>query len=313
MIDPTPQSGFVLPVTEMPNPGTENLDRLPTAQMLARMNDEDATVAGAVREQLEPIARAVDVIAGALGRGGRLLYVGAGTSGRLGCLDAAECPPTFGVPAERVRGIIAGGEAALTRAVEGAEDDADAGARAIDDQNVGPNDVVVGISASGGAPFVRAAVVRAKQRGAATIGIANTPGAPLAQSVDIAIVPVTGPEVLAGSTRLKAGTAQKMVLNLLSTGAMIRVGKTYKNCMVDVQATNHKLRARAARLVREIGRVADDRAAVDLLRRADGSVKTAIVMARRGVDRPEAEHLLRQAAGFLAVVLDAEPVPETRP
>ncbi len=303
----SPPAAQTLPTTELPNPHTEGLDRLPTEQMLARINDEDQGVAAAVRKELGQIARAVDTIADALGRGGRLLYVGAGTSGRLGCLDAAECPPTFGVPPEMVRGIIAGGEAALSQSVEGAEDDADAGARAMDDAGVGPDDVVVGISASGGAPYVRAAVARARARGAATVGIANTPGSPLAAEVDTAVVPVTGPEVVAGSTRLKAGTAQKLVLNLLSTGAMVRIGKTYGNRMVDVQATNAKLQARARRLVQEIGRAPDEQAAADLLGRAGGSVKTAIVMARRGVDRAEAQRLLREGGGFLAVALGETP------
>ena len=297
MTDPT------LPTTELPNPHTEGLDRLPTEQMLARINDEDATVAGAVRAELPQIARAVDAVAARLRRGGRLLYVGAGTSGRLGCLDAAECLPTFGVPPEMVRGIIAGGETALTRAVEGAEDDAEAGARAMDEAEVGPEDAVVGISASGGAPYVRAAMARARALGALTVGIANTAGSALADAVDIAIAPVTGPEVLTGSTRLKAGTAQKMVLNMLSTGAMIRIGKTYGNRMVDVQATNVKLRARSRRLLREIGGVGDEETAAELLRQAGGSVKTAIVMARRAVDRAEAERLLDDAGGFLASAL----------
>ncbi len=292
-----------LPPTELPNPRTEGLDRLGTLEMLARINDEDATVAAAVRSQLPQIAHAVDLIAGRLRAGGRLIYVGAGTSGRLGCLDAAECLPTFGVSPDQVFGIIAGGERALLRAVEGAEDDAEAGARAMDEADVGKNDVVTGISASGGASYVRAALDRARVRGAVVIAIANAPDPPIARAADVSIVPVTGPEVLTGSTRLKAGTAQKMVLNLLTTGAMIRAGKTYGNRMVDVQATNDKLRARARRLVREIGGVADDEAAGHLLDAADGAVKTAIVMARRGVNREAAEAFLRDAFGFLAVAL----------
>jgi len=293
-----------LPATELANPRTEGLDRLPTREMLERINDEDATVAGAVRTALPRIAEAVDLVAERLRRpDGRLVYVGAGTSGRLGCLDAAECLPTFGVPPEKVFGIIAGGERALLRAVEGAEDDAAAGAEAMEAAGIGPDDVVVGISASGGAPYVRAALRRARARGAATVAVANTPDPPIAQEADVAIVAVTGPEVLQGSTRLKAGTAQKLVLNLLSTGAMIRIGKTYGNRMVDVQATNAKLRARARRLVREIGGVSDEDEAARVLEAAGGSVKTAIVMARRSVSRPEAETLLREAGGFLSVVL----------
>jgi N-acetylmuramic acid 6-phosphate etherase len=299
----TPDS---LPTTELVNPNTENLDRLPTVEMLARINDEDATVAAAVRAALPQVARAVDVIAEALRAGGRLIYVGAGTSGRLGCLDAAECLPTFGVPPEMVFGIIAGGERALLRAIEGAEDDREAGEAAIDAANVGENDVVVGISASGGAPYVRGAVTRARARGAkATVCVANSPNAPLSGDVDIAIEVVTGPEVIQGSTRLKAGTGQKMVLNMLTTGAMVRIGKTYGNRMVDVQATNKKLVNRSRRLVRDLGGVGTDAEADALLERAGGSVKKAIVLARRGVGPEEADRLLAEADGFLSVVLGA--------
>lgn len=299
----TPDS---LPTTELVNPNTENLDRLPTVEMLARINDEDATVAAAVRAALPQVARAVDVIAEALRAGGRLIYVGAGTSGRLGCLDAAECLPTFGVPPEMVFGIIAGGERALLRAIEGAEDDREAGEAAIDAANVGENDVVVGISASGGAPYVRGAVTRARARGAkATVSVANSPNAPLSGDVDIAIEVVTGPEVIQGSTRLKAGTGQKMVLNMLTTGAMVRIGKTYGNRMVDVQATNKKLVNRSRRLVRDLGGVGTDAEADALLERAGGSVKKAIVLARRGVGPEEADRLLAEADGFLSVVLGA--------
>jgi N-acetylmuramic acid 6-phosphate etherase len=293
-----------LPTTELANPNTEGLDRLPTVEMLSRMNDEDATVAAAVRGALPQIARAVDAIAEALRSGGRLIYVGAGTSGRLGCLDAAECLPTFGVAPEQVFGIIAGGERALLRAIEGAEDDAEAGAAAMDEVTVGPKDVVVGVSASGGAPYVRAAVKRAKERGApATVSVANSANAPLSGDVDIPIEVVTGPEVIQGSTRLKAGTAQKLVLNMLSTGAMVRIGKTYGNRMVDVQSTNAKLIKRSLRLVRELGKVESDEAATDALQQAGGSVKLAIVLARRGVDAVAGRELLRSAGGFLSVAL----------
>jgi N-acetylmuramic acid 6-phosphate etherase len=271
--------------------------------MLRRINDEDATVAAAVRTQLHQIARAVDAAAEALRGGGRLIYVGAGTSGRLGVLDAAECLPTFGVSPEQVFGIIAGGERALIRAVEGAEDDRPAGEAAVDAANVGPRDVLVCISASGGAPYVRGAAARGKARGAVTVGIANTPHALLSEDVDIAVEVVTGPEVIAGSTRLKAGTAQKMVLNMISTGAMVRAGKTYGNRMVDVQAANSKLVGRARRLLREIGRVETDERASELLAAAAGSVKRGIVMARRGVGAAEADELLRAADGFLSVVI----------
>lgn len=295
-----------LPTTELANPRTEGLDRLSTEALLTRINDEDAQVAAVVRAQIPAIARAVDAIAAALRRGGRLIYVGAGTSGRLGVLDAAECLPTFGVDARTVFGIIAGGPDALTRAIEGAEDDAAAGAAAMDDARVGPDDVVVGISASGGAPFVRAALTRAGARGAVTVGVSNAAGAPLSGDARIAIEAVVGPEVIQGSTRLKSGTAQKLICNMLSTGAMVRVGKTWGNRMVDVQATNRKLVARARRLVRELGPVESDEAADALLARAGGSVKRAIVMARRGVDAAAADALLAQAEGFVGRAVDED-------
>ncbi len=295
---------MALPTTELLNPNTEGLDRMPTLEMLTRINDEDATVTGAVRGALSQIALAVDAIAGALQSGGRLIYVGAGTSGRLGCLDAAECLPTFGVSPDQVFGIIAGGERALLRAIEGAEDDAVAGAAAIDEVTVGPNDVVVGVSASGGAPYVRAAVTRARERGAwATVSVANSSNAPLSGDVDIPIEVVTGPEVIQGSTRLKAGTAQKLVLNMLSTGAMVRIGKTYGNRMVDVQSTNAKLVKRSLRLVREIGNVDSDDDASAFLAQAGGSVKLAIVLARRGIDAHAGRELLRASGGFLSLAL----------
>jgi N-acetylmuramic acid 6-phosphate etherase len=292
-----------IPATERSNPRTEGLDRLSTYEMLLRINEEDAAVAGAVRLALPEIALAVDAVADALVSGGRLIYVGAGTSGRLGCLDAAECLPTFGVSLEQVFGLIAGGEAALLRAVEGAEDDAVAGGAAIEAAGVGPADVVVGISASGGAPYVRAAARRARERGAKTIGVSNAPGALLSADVDIAIEVPTGPEVIAGSTRLKAGTAQKLVLNMLSTAAMVRIGKTYGNRMVDVQATNAKLRRRANGLLREIGGVGSDAEAEILLTDAGGSVKTAILMARAGLTADEARERLRIGRGVLSQAL----------
>jgi N-acetylmuramic acid 6-phosphate etherase len=272
--------------------------------MLTRFNEEDAKVAAAVETALPQIAKAVDAVAEAFRRGGRLIYVGAGTSGRLGVLDAAECLPTFGVSPEMVFGIIAGGERAMTRAVEGAEDDRAAGEAAMDTHQVGPNDVIVGISASGGAPYVRGAMTRARERGAVTVSVANSPNAPLSGDVDIPIEVVTGPEVLTGSTRLKAGTAQKLTLNMISTGAMIRFGKTYGNRMVDVQATNTKLVGRSRRLVKEIGRVESDERADELIRAAGGSVKKAIVMAVRNVPADEAEALLTEAKGFLSTIIE---------
>ena len=293
-----------LPTTELVNDLSNNLDRLPTSEMLAIINQEDAKAVAAVHAVLPQIAAAVDRIADAFRSGGRLVYVGAGTSGRLGVLDASECLPTFGVSPEMVFGIIAGGERALTRAIEGAEDDAIAGAKAIRDADIQSNDVVVGISASGGAPFVRAAIAEAKRCGATTVGIANSQNAPLCADADIPIEAVVGPEVLQGSTRMKSGTAQKLILNMLSTGAMVRIGKTYGNRMVDVQCSNAKLVKRAERLVADIGNITDLEKVQCFLDAAGGSVKTAIVMARRDVTRDEAEALLRAADGFLAAVID---------
>jgi len=293
-----------LPTTELVNDLSNNLDRLPTSEMLAIINQEDAKAVAAVQAVLPQIAAAVDRIADAFRSGGRLVYVGAGTSGRLGVLDASECLPTFGVSPQMVFGIIAGGERALTRAIEGAEDDATAGEQAIRDADIQSVDVVVGISASGGAPFVRAALAEAKRRGATTVGIANSQNAPLCADADIPIEAVVGPEVLQGSTRMKSGTAQKLILNMLSTGAMVRIGKTYGNRMVDVQCSNAKLVKRAERLVADIGNITDLEKVQWLLDAAGGSVKTAIVMARRDVTRDEAEALLRAADGFLAAVID---------
>ena len=293
-----------LPTTELINDLSNNLDRLPTSEMLAIINQEDAKAVAAVQAVLPQIAAAVDRIADAFRSGGRLVYVGAGTSGRLGVLDASECLPTFGVSPQMVFGIIAGGERALTRAIEGAEDDATAGEQAIRDADIQSVDVVVGISASGGAPFVRAALAEAKRRGATTVGIANSQNAPLCAESDIPIEAVVGPEVLQGSTRMKSGTAQKLILNMLSTGAMVRIGKTYGNRMVDVQCSNAKLVKRAERLVADIGNITDLEKVQWLLDAAAGSVKTAIVMARRDVTREEAEALLIAADGFLAAVID---------
>lgn len=292
-----------LPTTELVNPNTEGMDRLSTLEMLARINDEDATVHLAVRSQLPQIAKAVDGIAERLKRGGRLIYIGAGTSGRLGVLDASECLPTFGVSPEMVFGIIAGGARALTRAVEGAEDDGPAGAAAIDDAKVGPDDTVVGMSASGGAPYVRAAVARARQLGALTVGVSTAARAKLSGDVDIPIEAVVGAEVLTGSTRMKSGTAQKLICNLLSTGAMVKIGKTYGNRMVDVLATNKKLVDRATRLIQDVGRI--DRATAErLLSESGGAAKVGIVMARKEISAEEARQLLAESGGYLAAAIN---------
>jgi N-acetylmuramic acid 6-phosphate etherase len=288
-----------LPETESLDPATAGIDSLgdeALARVLVESHRVSVDAAVAVSGD---IARATTLVVDAIEAGGRVVLVGAGTSGRLAVLDAAELPPTFGVDPALVEGRIAGGDAALRRAVEGAEDDADAGGRIVED--VGANDVVIGISASGGAPFVRAALRAARERGARTVGIVNARDGALAHEADVGIVAATGAEPIQGSTRMRAGTAQKIVLNAISTGAMIRLGKTYGNRMVDLVATNAKLRARSERLVRDLAGDVDARA---LLHGAGGSVKTAVVMARRGVGRDEAERLLRTARGRLAHVID---------
>ncbi len=289
-----------LPETEDLDAATGAIDRLDDLALAHVLVESSRAAIDAARAAAAQIAQAIALVAGALEGGGRVVLVGAGTSGRLAVLDAAELPPTFGTDPARVQARIAGGDAALRRAVEGAEDDADAGARCVDD--VGAGDVVLGISASGGAPFVRAALRAARERGARTIAVVNAAGSPLAGDADVAIVAATGAEPIQGSTRMRAGTAQKIVLNAISTGAMIRLGKTYGNRMVDLVATNAKLRARSERLVRELGAADDPRSALDA---AGGSVKTALVMLRRGVDRDEAERLLRDARGRLAEIIGA--------
>ena len=245
--------------TESRNPATANIDTVSTLEMVRLINAEDAKVAPAVATQLPHIAEAIDRIAARMREGGRLIYVGAGTSGRLGVLDASECPPTFNTAPKQVVGLIAGGNIALTTAVEGAEDDREAGARAIAALNVAAKDNVVGIASSGSTPYVLGALAEARRRGALTISLACNSPAPVEALADVIIAPIVGPEVLTGSTRLKAGTAQKMVLNMLSTGVMIRLGKTYGNLMVDVRATNAKLRQRARRIVMQAVREARER------------------------------------------------------
>lgn len=290
-------------VTEASHPASEELDRLPALDIVRLMNREDGAVVAAVESEAEHIARGIEWITEAFASGGRLLYAGAGTSGRLGVLDAAECPPTFGTPPEMVVGVIAGGSDALTRSVEGAEDDRERGAAAIDALAPTARDVVVGIAASGRTPWVLGAVARAGAADARSIGVCCNPGAPLAANVDLAVVPVVGPEILAGSTRLKAGTATKMVLNMFTTGAMVGVGKTFGNRMVDVCASNDKLRARALRIVRDVTDLPEP-AAADLLTRCDGEVKTALLAHRRRVSAEEARLLLERADGHLRRAID---------
>jgi N-acetylmuramic acid 6-phosphate etherase len=287
---------FELLLTEQRNPRTEALDQLSLLELVQVMNDEDRRVPEAVGRVLPQIAQAVEGIAERLRRGGRLLYFGAGTSGRLGILDAVECLPTFNTPPEQVRGFIAGGPAALTRPVEGAEDDAEAGAADVRAAAVSAQDAVVGLTASGRTPYVLGAVRAARERGAFTAGVVCSVPSPLEPFVDVLIAPLVGPEIIAGSTRLKAGTAQKLVLNMLSTATMVQLGKVYGNLMVDVRATNAKLRDRAVRIV--MAAAGADRATAEAaLARAGGECKVAIVMLLAGVDRAEAEWRLAHSGG----------------
>ena len=260
--------------TEGRNPNTMNIDKVSTLEAMRLMNEENKRVPEAIDTQLDQIAKAVDLIAAAMERGGHLIYVGAGTSGRLGIIDASECPPTFGVDHQLVRGIIAGGDGAMFRAVENAEDNEEWGKRAIDEDGVQPGDVVVGISAAGRAPFVLGALKRAREIGATPIGVTCNPDSLFVPLCDVTIAPYVGPEVISGSTRLKAGTAQKLVLNMLSTGAMIRTGKVYSNLMINVKPTNEKLWERATRIIMQIADIDHDRAG-ELLKK-HGSIRGAL-------------------------------------
>jgi len=293
--------------TEQRNPRSERIDVAASLEIVDIMNGEDAHVAGVVHGQREQIARAIDLIVAAFKAGGRLVYVGAGTSGRLGVLDATECPPTFGVPPTMVTGVIAGGYGALVKSAEGAEDDVNAGMAAMDTAQVTHRDVVVGIAASGSTPYVRAALGKAQTLDAKTVLVTcAAPPKVLAETCDAIINPVVGPEVLTGSTRLKAGTATKLVLNMLSTGAMIRLGKVYGNLMVDLVALSAKLHDRGERIVMEVCGVSRDEAR-RAIAGAEGSVKLAIVMARRKVDADEARKLLESAGGFVRPVVGDPP------
>jgi N-acetylmuramic acid 6-phosphate etherase len=297
-------------LTEQRNPRTQRIDVASPREIVDLINGEDARVAGAVAQAAEDVTRALELAEAAFRAGGRLIYVGAGTSGRLGVLDATECPPTFGSPPDLVQGLIAGGDAALRRSVEGAEDDPDAAREAIGNLKVGDNDFVLGIAASGTTPYVRAALEEAETLGAKTGFLTcSEPPPGMRELCDVCIVAAVGPEVVTGSTRMKAGTATKMILNIITTGAMIRRGKIYGNLMVDLRAWNEKLRDRSERIVIETTGLdrARARAAIDA---ADGQVKLAIVMVRRGVDRAEAERLLREHDGRLRdIVGDPPPMP----
>jgi N-acetylmuramic acid 6-phosphate etherase len=289
--------------TEARNPRTLQLDAMPTAELLAVMNDEDRHVAEAVRHELPRIAAAVDAIAERMRKGGRLIYCGAGTSGRLGVLDAVECAPTFSASPELVVGLIAGGPGAFVKAVEGAEDSDTLGADDLRRLSLGGKDVVVGIAASGRTPYVVGALRYARAVHALTVAVVCNRGSAVAGAAELPIEVVTGPEVLTGSTRLKAGTATKLVLNMLSTGAFVRLHKVYGNLMVDLQATNQKLVARAQRIVADAAGCCAD-TAERLLRACDGEVKTAIVAHCKGVDAARARTLLFHTTGSVRAALE---------
>jgi N-acetylmuramic acid 6-phosphate etherase len=294
------------PPTEAINEHTRDLDLRPLLEQARLINEEDHRVPTAVGAVIPQVADAVARISDALRRGGRLVYVGAGTSGRLAVLDAAECPPTFGTDPRQVQAVLAGAPRALTEAVEGAEDDERAGEREVDACGIGPDDVVVGIAASGATPFVLAAVRRARALRALTIAVTCAAGSPLVSACDLAIVPVVGPEVIAGSTRLKAGTAQKLVLNMLSTLTMVQLGKVYGNLMVDLRATNEKLRRRAVRIVAAAAGV-PEREAAEALGRAGGRVPVAIVMIAARTTSEDAAGRLARAGGNVRQALSASP------
>jgi N-acetylmuramic acid 6-phosphate etherase len=283
--------------TEQTNARSAHLDRMSALEIVTLMNEEDRTVADAVQQALPAIAEAVERIVGALSQGGRLFYVGAGTSGRLGVLDASECPPTFGTDPKLVQALHAGGEAALVNAVEGAEDDFDAGATDLKAVGLTAGDVVVGISASGRTPYVCGALTYAREIGAVTVALSCNSPAQMSDLADTAIEVVTGPEVLMGSTRLKAGTAQKMVLNMLSTATMVRLGKVYRNLMIDVKPTNVKLVDRACRILMQAANV-DYETAAAALKAADNRAKVALVMLKTGLSAMEAERRLAEVGGF---------------
>ncbi|KXI23353.1 N-acetylmuramic acid 6-phosphate etherase [Photobacterium sanguinicancri] len=292
-------------VTESRNPASQDIDTLSTLDMLSVINNEDKKVAIAVEQTLPEIAQVVDAIAAAFQRGGRLIYTGAGTSGRLGILDASECPPTFGTKAEQVVGLIAGGHTAILRAVENAEDNQELGKGDLTALNFTDKDVLVGIAASGRTPYVLGAMTYAKEIGATTACISCNPHSPMTELADVSITPVVGPEVVTGSSRMKAGTAQKLVLNMLTTGAMIRTGKVYGNLMVDVEATNAKLVERQKRIVIEATDCTREQAEI-ALNACEGHCKTAIVMILTNSNAEQASQLLTQHRGFTRDAINAK-------
>jgi len=289
-------------VTESRNENTMNIDTLTTMEMVKVINNEDKKVALAVEKELENIAKAIDKISYAFLNGGRLIYIGAGTSGRLGILDASECPPTFGTPATLVVGLIAGGETAILKAVENAEDNKELCIRDLKEINFNSRDILVGIAASGRTPYVMGGIEYAKELGATTISVSCNPNSILAEAVEIPISPVVGPEVITGSSRLKAGTAQKLVLNMLTTGSMIKIGKVYGNLMVDVEATNEKLVERQKKIVMEATDCTREEAA-SALKQVEGHCKTAILMILGDLGAVEAKKLLKEKNGFIREAL----------
>lgn len=288
--------------TEQRNPASRNLDRMPVIKMLRMMNREDRKVADCVGREIPAIARAVGVIVPRLQRGGRLIYVGAGTSGRLAVLDAAECPPTFGVPRTLIRALIAGGQKALTQAIEGAEDSPKNAVRELSKVGLTARDVVVGLAASGSTPYVMAAVKFARTRHALTIGVASNRDCPLRNAVDIAITPEVGPEIVAGSTRLKAGTAEKLVLNMLSTAVMVRLGHVYDNLMIDMAVTNQKLKERSTRILMEASGE-DARTAQHALRQSGHNLRVALVMLKLRIAPSAARQRLVENSNDLRAAL----------
>jgi len=285
-------------VSEARNPDTMQIDLMSSQQILVAMNNQDRGVPAAVEKVLPEIARAVDCIVEAFKAGGRLIYMGAGTSGRLGVLDASECPPTFGVPEGMVVGLIAGGDRALRYPIEGAEDDRGEGRRDLERIALAARDVVVGIAVSGRTPYVIGGLDYARSLGATSVALSCNPGSAIARMADIAISPLVGPEVLTGSTRLKSGTAQKLILNMLTTASMIRMGKSYENLMVDLSVSNEKLAARAIRILVEVAGCSTEQAE-HFLAESRNNVKLALLMALTGLDRPAAEAALGKADGFL--------------
>ena len=298
-----PDDGEHLPITEQENPDTLEIGSLSTPDVLRLMNKEDAGVPGAVRSVLKDVARAVEGIVARLDKGGRLFYVGTGTSGRLGVLDAAECPPTFGTSPELVQAIIAGGNEAVYRAVEASEDDAAAGALDLEERGVTVSDAVVGITASGHTPYTVGAVKHARSLGAFTVAITCTPDSLIGSAAEVSIAAIVGPEVIAGSTRLKAGTAQKMILNMISTAVMIRLGYISGNRMTNLKTRNTKLRARALRILREAAGL-DEMAAQAALEAAHDELPVALVMSKTGCTRAEAEEALKRTKGVVRQAIE---------